>query len=164
MVKPFLIGISYACRAFHFSHTFYKLFIYPFGLYFTSHPPKICILLLHSQCFEFYLKQTMLFPKFIVLFIDLVIVEGFDALCMFQNLLQPFINSILPLLVFVHLCMSILILLLYFIFGLVYITNILFELLEVPLSLQENLLHVFVAFSNWHPFVSELVAKNSSLF
>jgi hypothetical protein len=117
-------------------------------------PQKIYILLLHSQCFEFYLKQTMLLLEFIVLSKNIVIVERFDVVSLLQNMLQPFINNFLPLKVFVHLCLFLLKLLLYFMFGLVYITNILSELFELLLSLQENLLHIPIAFSNWHPFAS----------
>jgi hypothetical protein len=40
MVKPFLFKISYIYRAFHFSHTFYILFLHPLKLYPTLHPTK----------------------------------------------------------------------------------------------------------------------------
>jgi hypothetical protein len=75
------------------------------------------------------LKQTMLFLEFIIFFEDNIIVEGFDSLGLLQNLLQPFIKSHSPLQILVHLCLSLVRLPLHFIFGLIYITNILFELL-----------------------------------
>jgi hypothetical protein len=66
----------------------------------------------------------MLIIEFNVLFKDIVIVEGFDSLSLLQNLLQYFIKNHLPLQVSVHLYMSLVGLPLYFIFRLVYITNI----------------------------------------
>jgi len=89
-------------------------------------PPKICIFFFHVQCLEFYMKQTMLLLEFIE---DIVIIEGFESLGLVLNMLQPFINNLLPLQVFVHFNLSLLRLRLYFIFGLVYITNIFFKLL-----------------------------------
>jgi hypothetical protein len=38
MVWPFPFEISYACRAFHFSHAFKKPFEYSSGPYPTLHP------------------------------------------------------------------------------------------------------------------------------
>ncbi len=71
-------------------------------------PPKICILLFHNQCLEFYLKQIMLLFEFIVLSKDIIIVKGFDSLSLLQNLLQSFIKSHIYLCmfmsIFAHLC------------------------------------------------------------
>jgi hypothetical protein len=130
MLWPFPFEISYACRAFHFSHTFYRLFFNILLDYILHYiPPKIYILIFHNQCLDFYLKQTMLFLEFIIFFEDNIIVERFDSLGLFQNLLQPFIKSHLPLQILIHLCLFLVRLPLHFIFGLIYITNILFELL-----------------------------------
>jgi hypothetical protein len=71
----------------------------------------------------------MLLLEFIVLSENTIIVERFDSLGLLQNMLQPFINSYLPLQIYIHLCLFLIRLLLYFIFGLIYITNILSELL-----------------------------------
>jgi len=115
-------------------------------------PPHICIFLFHYQCFEFYLKQTMLLLEFIVFSKDIVIFERFNAMGLFHNMLQPFINNLLPLQVSIHPCLSLLKLLLYFILGLAYITNIISKLLQLLLLLQESLFHILIIFLNFIVF------------
>ncbi len=107
-------------------------------------PPQIYILFYHCQCLEFYPKQTMLLLEFIVLSKDTIIIEGFYSLGLLQNLLQPFIKSHLPLQKFIHLCLLLVRLPFYIIFGLVYITNIHFELLSLLLLFQKSLFHILL--------------------
>jgi hypothetical protein len=86
-------------------------------------PPQIYIFFLHWQCLEFYLKQSIMLLELTIFCEDTIIIERFYSLGLLQKFLQLFIKGHLLLQISIHLCMHVVNLPLYVIFGLIYITN-----------------------------------------
>jgi len=80
MVWPFPFEISYAYRPYHFFHTFYRPFLYLFGLHPTVHPTTNLHPFLPSSMFWVLFEANYAIFKFISFFEDIVIIEGFDSL------------------------------------------------------------------------------------